>query len=166
MQKYLHKIRLWYRKTLRKKKKRGLMFDYIEEKIDAGVVPDTRDSEILFLRTQLEDLKAKSLSGRACVENVLQKGIEWYDPTTMSYQEQVSYKADAVSVLKNATLLNELRHFESDLVAHIATQSKSFEEVMNLRMGINVLALLMERLESIPDPRDTEEPAEDPFETL
>lgn len=169
MQKYLHKLRLWYRKTLRRKKKRDLVREYVndlEGSRQMGISTNEAEEKIAELELKIRDLEEKALSGRACVENVLKRGVEWYDPSVLSYEEQVGYKAAAVSVLQNETLLNEIKHFESDLVAHIATQSKSFEEVMNLRMGINVLALLMERLDSIPDPRDKEEPAEDPFESL
>lgn len=135
---------------------------YIESRLD---MVDPRDAQILALQAELDVTKKRAVSGEYCVESVLNRGIEWYDCSKLTFEEQVSYKANAVAALKNETLLNELRRYESDLVTYIATQSKSFSEVANVRFGINALTMLMDRLDAIPDPREGKD-VDEPFSPI
>jgi hypothetical protein len=92
-------------------------------------------------------------SGEWCIEAVLKRGIDYYDSSKLEYAEQVTYKERANEVLKNETFQNEIRHLEADWVEFCAKGAKTFEEVRDMRMAINALQLIVERLEAIPDPR-------------
>ena len=152
------RLQKWNKKRLRAREQKLSMMKYVESRLDWV---DPRDAQILALQAELEETKKRATSGEYCVQAVLNRGIEWYDSSKLTFEEQVSYKANAVAALKNETLLNELRRYESDLVTYVATQSKDFAEVANVRFGINVLTMLMDRLNDIPDPhkqKDVDEP--------
>lgn len=159
---YFRRLKKWNKNRLRKQKQKFSMMQYVESRMDQV---DPRNAEILFLKTQLEEMKRRATSGEYCVETVLNRGIEWYDCSKLTFEEQVSYKANAVAALKNETLLNELRRYESDLVTYTATQAKDFAEVANVRFGINVLTMLMDRLDGIPDPREGKD-VDEPFSPI
>ncbi len=105
------------------------------------------------LKMSLEKYRVSSLNGQACVEEVLARGISYYDPEKLPYADQVAYVQKARDALANETLQNEIRHLEADWVEHLAKEAKDFSEVRDMRMCINALELLLSRLAQIPDPR-------------
>ena len=111
------------------------------------------------LHKEVELLKPSS--PEKVIENILQRGISWYDYRELAEAKRVTYYSDAVNVLENNTLKNEINHLLSDLVQHIAKKSTDFQEVRDLRMTINGVELLRERLSSIENPLKPENPDED-----
>lgn len=77
------------------------------------------------------------------------KKISYYNYRALPYAEAVKYAERAREILENETFKNELNCLLTDLKEEIALRSKSYEEVQNLRMTINGLKILVERLESI-----------------
>lgn len=112
-----------------------------------------------------DNLTERAKTGIPCIEAVLGRGIDYYDPSKLEYAEQVAYKDKAKEVLKNETFLNEIRHLEANWVEFCAKGAKTFEEVNSMRMCINALELLQERLNTIPDPRKPKMET-DPFEII
>lgn len=95
------------------------------------------------------------------VENVMRRGIDWYDYEEITdINQRRGYYNDAQLVLNNDTFKNEIKHLLADQVEFIARESSSHEETMNIRMTINAIDLIKERLESIGDP-DKDNPSTD-----
>ena len=111
---------------------------------------DTKLSIINELRSEIESLKT---SGTACVEAVMQRGIEWVDVGKMDYQAQVDYFNHAKELAKNETLINECNRLRADWARFAISEAPDFGAVRDMRMCVNALELLFERLASIPDPR-------------
>lgn len=111
------------------------------------------EAELAVLQRKLEKEAHKASSGQACIEAVLARGIEYYDSEKLNYADQVTYVQKARDVLANETLQNEIRHLEADWVTYCAKDAHCYEEVRDMRMSINALELLLDRLANIPDPR-------------
>lgn len=99
------------------------------------------------------------------IEAILKRGIKWYDYKELDFASQLSYYNNAVLARNNEVLVNEVKHALSDLVTHIANKSQNFEEVRDLRMTMNGMQLILDRLESIEKPKD-EIKETNPFEGL
>jgi hypothetical protein len=112
----------------------------------------------------------KDILSKATPELVLQKimgrGIAWYDFNTLNPNQKRSYYNNIQAVITNESFINEINHLIADQVEYIARQSKSHEETMNVRMTINAVYMIKERLESIPDPRVPEPTAEEIHEAI
>ena len=89
------------------------------------------------------------------------QGVKWYDYKELSVVEQKKYYTQAQLILDNPVFKNEINHFIKDLVEHIAYKSKDFGEVRDLRMTINGVKALSDRLESIENIPDQEISIED-----
>lgn len=114
-----------------------------------------RKDEVEKLIQENERL-TKDILNRATSELVLRKimgrGIEWYDFNELNPNQKKTYYNDIQSVIKNDAFINELNHLIADQVEYIARESKNHEDTMNVRMTINAVDMIKERLESIPDP--------------
>jgi len=88
----------------------------------------------------------------AVIENILGEGIEWYDYKELDDNAQQQYYDKAVSILQSSVFENEVNVYISDLVQNIAMKSEDWQEVLNLRMSINGVKTLKERLEDIEKP--------------
>ena len=112
----------------------------------------------------------KDILGRATAELVLRKvmgrGIAWYDFHDLNINQKKSYYNDIQAVIKNESFINELNHLIADQVEYIARESKSHEDTMLVRMTINAVDMIKERLESIPDPKTPEPTAEEIHEAI
>lgn len=90
------------------------------------------------------------------VERVMRRGIGWYDyEEILNENAKKAYYNDAQSVVKNSAFVNELNHLFADQVEFIAKESRDHEETMRIRMTINAIELIKERLEGIYDPAKT-----------
>jgi len=111
-----------------------------------------RGNKIKELRAEINRLKHKS-TPEIVVEKVMRRGIEWYDYNDIKdINQKRDYYHDAQNVLKNPVFINEIKHLLADQVEFIARDSQSHEDTMNVRMTINAIDLIKERLESIYDP--------------
>lgn len=119
---------------------------------------------------QENDRLMKDILNKATPELVLQKimgrGIAWYDFDTLNPNQKRTYYNDIQAVIKNESFINEINHLIADQVEYIARQSKSHEETMNIRMTINAVYMIKERLENIPDPRVPEPTVEEIHEAI
>lgn len=87
------------------------------------------------------------------LEKIMKRGIEWFDYDKLDENAKKRYYADIQAVIKNGSFINELNHLIADQVEYIAREAKNWDEVMNIRMTINAVDMIKERLESVPDPR-------------
>lgn len=88
------------------------------------------------------------------IEKIIKRGIGWFDLETLSLAQRKQHYGNAQSILRNETFKNEFNHLVADFVQEIARKSASFDNVLLLRAGINVLEAFRERLEAIPDPEN------------
>lgn len=115
-----------------------------------------KNEQLLAQDKEIDALKAKASSGIACIEALIGRGIEWYDPSKLDYDAQVSYWNTAKSLVGNDVLQNEANHLIADLTKEGMTASKDYQHLYGLRMSINGIQTLLERLGEIPDPRKKE----------
>ena len=103
------------------------------------------------------DKLTKDILSRSTPELVLRKimgrDISWFDYDKLDENAKKRYYADIQAVIKNGSFINELNHLIADQVEYIAREAKNWDEVMNIRMTINAVDMIKERLESVPDPR-------------
>lgn len=83
------------------------------------------------------------------IAKIIDRGINWYDWKELDTGKQKAYEQGALTILRSEVFNNEIKHTVSDIVQEIAKNAKSWEEIMALRMTINGLELLKERLETI-----------------
>lgn len=91
-------------------------------------------------------------SARSVVEQVLDRGIEYYDSSTLSYADQKNYYTEAQRILRSPVFTNEVKRFVADLVTEIAKKAPNWQTVEFLRATINGQQALVERLGEIPNP--------------
>jgi len=86
------------------------------------------------------------------IEKIMKRGIEWFDYEDLPMNQRKEYYNDIQAVITNKSFINELNHLIADQVEYIARESRNHEETMNIRMTINAIDLIKQRLENIPDP--------------
>ena len=89
--------------------------------------------------------KEKSTPERV-VEKVLKRGISWYDFAELDDNDRRNYANEATRLLQSEVLENEKNAVLKDLVEFIAKKSPDHKTTENLRMTINGIELLIERL--------------------
>ena len=119
---------------------------HLEQVEKANIHLSNLYANLLEVKVQPEEIVAK----------VLKRGIDWYDYQKLDLAGRNSYWSDIQSVIMNESYQNEINHFIADLVKEIAYGTKSFEDVRDLRMTINGVQTLQERLESITKYVDSE----------
>ena len=95
-------------------------------------------------------------SATKCVEAIMARGISWYDVGKLPYDQQLQYFMDAQALARDDVLLNEIQHLNADWLQFMATRAKDISMVRDMQISISATKLLLERLESIPDPRKHE----------
>lgn len=107
-----------------------------------------------------------STSPKKVIEAVMKRGIGWYDFEKLDTSEKQSYYNQIQSVLRSEAFQNEVNHLMADWVQEIAESDNEPNKDKILRYSINGLKILMERLESIPDPAKEEPPKDDLFNVI
>lgn len=124
-----------------------------------------QEIEIQKLRLQLDEAKRGRTTGIACVEAVMNRGIEWVNVEKMDYQAHVDYFNNAQELLRDTTLINECNKLRADWARFAISEAPDFGAVRDMRMCVNALELLFERLASIPDPH-RDESVEEPHAAI
>lgn len=83
------------------------------------------------------------------IRNILKRDLKFFDYKKLKPEEQEGYVHTGKAVLNNPTYQNEIKHMYVDLVNEIAKESPNFENVMALRMTMNGITLLKERIEEL-----------------
>lgn len=117
-----------------------------------------RTDDVLELTDEKERLVArfesfeKKKTPEAVIEKLLKRKISYYNILGLPEESRSEYMIEARTLLESDVLKNEVSHLIADWVKHIAANSEDFENVTGMRMSINALQLLMERLEElVPD---------------
>lgn len=114
---------------------------------DNKALTETIEANVKLMKTVL----GKS-TPELVVEMVMRRGIGWYDYDELDGNAKKAYYNDLQAVITNKSFINELNHLFADQVEFIAKESRNHEETMNIRMTINAIELIKERLEGIGDP--------------
>lgn len=130
-------------------------FKYVQELIKSR--DEYRDTLLAHCDADTEEPITTPVSASEVIAQVMNRGIKWFDYNSLSFTEKRQYYADIQSVLRNKSLTNEINHIIADTVEFIAKSASSFVEVEKMRMQINALELLRERLESIENPEKIKE---------
>lgn len=113
-------------------------------------------ADVEALEMELEELEKVLPEGTACVEAVMDRDINWFDYHALDFDTKLTYYNDAQSLLQNPTLRNECDRLKADWARFCMAEAKDFGTVRDMRMCVNALELLMERVGSIEDPRKKE----------
>jgi len=116
--------------------------------------------EVLTCRQKIKQLEKDRTSPDKIIELLMNKGLDWYDYDKLDFEDRLKYYNDAQRVLTNSVFENEVKHFLGDLIQEIAVSDADYNKDKVLRYSINGVKTLIERLESIPDPR-SEDPTKD-----
>ncbi len=115
-----------------------------------------QENENLKARAEYWEKKANELANKSTpelvIERLLERGIGWYDYKSLEMSEQRTYHGDVQVILSTKAFKNEINHYMSDIVQEIAKTSRSFEDIMQMRMLITSMLAFRERLESIENP--------------
>lgn len=129
---------MWQTKRQLKKK-----FDNLVERF---AIIDERNTRLLQ-----ENSRIKS---EVFLENTVNNAIDWTRPERDD-GEKLSYYNDAQLILKNRAFIEETTQIIKDITRQIALKAVDFNDLRNLRMTINGILLLTERLENIANPEDS-----------
>lgn len=106
------------------------------------------------------------------LEQVIERGLDWYDYEKLDKAHQQIYFSDANQIINNSTFNNELNHYMADLIKECATMegtplgTDKLIKLTNIQFGIVVLETLKERLGSIKDPKENLSQDFDPNEPI
>lgn len=124
------------------------------------------EEEIKRLSEKSNNLIDELGNPKHVINKLLKEDLSWYDYEDLSPENRGNYVATGKSVLSNSTFQNEYKRAVIDIINEIAKESKSFEEVMALRMTINGMQLMKERLEElneVDEPKKTKEKLIEPI---
>jgi hypothetical protein len=127
------------------------MWKYFQRQKDLVRKVETLQQIIRDKNTKISELISE-IGPEQVIENILKRDISFYPYEKLDYESQLSYYADAQSILNNEVFKNETNHLIADWIEHLAYRSKSFEDVKDIRMTINGLEFFKERLKKITNP--------------
>lgn len=105
------------------------------------------------LKQRIRDLISQSeelSSPETIVRKIMNRGIKWFDYNTIKDKEELRvYIDEAQRIADSPVFSNELKRAVYDIIQFIAIESDSHEKTREMRMTINGLELLRERLREI-----------------
>jgi hypothetical protein len=107
-----------------------------------------------------------SSSPKRIVEAILRRKINWFDYEKLDSVEQGVYYQKIYNVLNNDAFQNEVNRLLADWIEEVAISDNEPNRDKMLRYSINGLKCLMERLESIRDPKKDEPTKDDLFNPI
>ena len=114
----------------------------------------------------LKDSIIRMATPEVVLYRTMKRGIAWYDYNELNPNQKRAYYNDIQSVITNESFINELNHLVADQVEYIARESTNHQDTMLVRMTINAIDMIKERLESISDPKVPEPTAEEIHEAI
>ena len=113
------------------------------------------NDEIVRLKNKVNELQRMVGDPRYVIRKLLSKDISSYDwMSIIDKGVKKDYAEKAKQIIENPVFMNESKSLYGDLVKEIAMESQNFEIVRDLRMTINGVKLLEERLEKIGIKKD------------
>jgi hypothetical protein len=107
------------------------------------------------------------IDAKDIVSRAMDNPLGWTDyDREMGEETRRQYALNARLILENEVWKNESKRLVDTMVKHIACQSVNFDSVLDLRMTINAVVLMQERLQEIANWHKIEEKAEDEFDGI
>lgn len=103
---------------------------------------------------------------RAVVEKAMGYALTMKIPEELRGAERKDYAQTARLIISSRVFQHEVSTLVDTFVRAIAIRAQSYEEVRDLRMSINALEMLRERLEEIAAEAERKPKAFDPFESI
>lgn len=108
--------------------------------------------------------KKQRADARSVVESVLSKPLPVIDMEQLSRQQQIEYAKEAQTVLSSPAFVQEVNTILDECTKEIVYRAQDMEKVLDMRMTINGIKLLIERLEErAENVRTTEVKSIDPY---
>uniref|UniRef100_A0A6H1ZXD4 Uncharacterized protein n=1 Tax=viral metagenome TaxID=1070528 RepID=A0A6H1ZXD4_9ZZZZ len=130
------------------------------------LVTENKENKIKLKQTtkELKNLKEKFSDPRLVIEGIFDKEIKWYDANELSKDGQRNYFRDCQAVLRSDAFGNIKNYLYAMLTQSCVkdhTPGDGLDRVRDAQMTMNGIELLVEELESFPDPdankKETEE---------
>lgn len=107
-------------------------------------------NELNDTQDEMDELLQQYGDPKFVVEQVLRRGINWYDASQIESEEgRKIYHRSAKDILRNEAFQNEVNSIIADCVEYCAKESPSQEKTLGARMTINALELLKQRIDDI-----------------
>jgi hypothetical protein len=125
------------------------------EQLNRSLVSDNSNLELenIKLRGRVSELELQQADPRRVVEEILKKNIQFVPLDKLTFEQQVNYHVEATKLSTNEVLLNEVSYLIDCWSKWALSNATDFRGVQDMRMSANGLKMLIERFESIPDPR-------------
>lgn len=105
-----------------------------------------------LLAERVEELEVIARSPKKIVELIMGTDIKSYDPNEMDTSLQRVYYKEAQDILRKEVFTNTFNRLVGQWADWTMKNSKSFDEVRDIRMNLNGIQLFKEELENIPNP--------------
>ncbi len=106
------------------------------------------------LSDRISQLMEEKADPRKVIEQIMRKKLEFADVSKLPLEEQVRYHLEAQSLVKSDVLNNEINCLMDAWTKWALINAEDFAGVRDMRMSLNGMKLLLERLASIPNPRE------------
>ena len=113
---------------------------------------------------EMAESSKKRISPETVVNEILGRGIDWYDYKDLGFAEQISYWNDTQSLIKNNVLMNEYGHFLATMIKEMA-KDMNVEQLKYARFGIVTMEAFLEHLKQINNP-DKMETTKEIYESI
>lgn len=125
---------------------------FLKEKTDA-------EAKVHSLERENGQLKEEKKNPEKVVEAVLSAKIQYIPLEKMTAAERAQYFGEAQALLRSDVLKNEINYLLDSWGQWALVGAQDFAAVRDMRMTVNGMQLLLERLKSVPDPnmKHTEE---------
>lgn len=139
------------------------MLKFIRHYLSAIKDNEGLKKEVVNLTATLAMVKEESKSAIYVLDQLMRKGVPWYDiDKEPAYERRLQYYLTANALLQNDVLQNQANMIMAAQLEEAVLRAKTFEEVYGLRMSVNGIKALLESLEQVTDPR-TSTKNEDPY---
>lgn len=118
-------------------------------KILFGKIEKSYQDEVKRLKEKVNNLVDGRANPIEVVKDVMKDDIKFYNYKELKPDERMNYFKSAQAALNNQAVQNEVKHIYTDLVQHIATKSFNYDQVRDLRMTINGVKILIDRLNEV-----------------
>ena len=109
------------------------------------------------LKEKIDNLEKDKINPIALVNAIVNNGIEWYNYRGLPREQQVTYHAEAQSILETSVFKNEINSLINKWAIYCLRGSEDWRSIRDMRMQASALDLLRERLASIQHPGEIKE---------
>ena len=146
------------------------MFKQIKGFFELKEKNQSLEKKIKMKQARIDDLEFERLHRSApqiVVENILKRKIKWVDASKMSIDQSIAWYNEAQALLKNKVFISLAGGTDKDgsitngelvkeLIEEVARSAQDWEQVRDIRVSINAIEMIRNKVEAIQDPRDNQ----------